>query len=181
MVRDCLLSALLGQGNTLVTKMLCNWKAHLLAAQPTQTWCPNPRAVTVVLKGQDADRHRGVEVSSYNTNESWRCKVQRGHYSESCCIACLKAAERANLKSARPKRDLVAGCDDGGVGEPYITVSQHRSVSVSASGAVSGRRALASDIPIKPGKVILTIHVSFTFFIKGQLAIVFPLFTGQYN
>ena len=45
------------------------------------------------------EKSQKVQISSYEINKSWGCKVQHGDSSEQYCI--FEAVERIDLKSSR--------------------------------------------------------------------------------
>ena len=49
-------------------------------------------------RGELDEGGQKVQISSYEINKSWHCKVQHGDYSKQYCI--FEAVERIDLKSS---------------------------------------------------------------------------------
>ena len=61
----------------------------------TDWWLPEVRNSGVEKMGEESQE---VQISSYEINKSWHCKVQHGDYSKQYCI--FEAVERIDLKSS---------------------------------------------------------------------------------
>ena len=62
----------------------------------TDQWLPEAGSSRVEKMGEKSQK---VQISSYEINKSWGCKVQHGDSSEQYCI--FEAVERIDLKSSR--------------------------------------------------------------------------------